>query len=524
MFQEKRRAVAFFQVCLLVSVFMFSALTDTEDESCCSCSSDAGSDHPESLVSRTVRLSQDSAIVERYHDISLSGDPVTLTEKDLAYLRSRLPDSVMIGLQVPRAPGASQPGDLTAQGHWLRTTLRVRDHHYITYDVDLIPRDDLASEITAVFPPAPNTHWQALAPANDDFITSIPTQTTTFTGGWGSLHYVIDFHGDDPCNGCMVKMTFCTPDRVASRAKLMTRFLFKGFKIRNANGLVCVDPVPTIIYLSDAAEPPSSLTAWLSPWGGPVFNATHGPEVEMGYILGHTSSQTETFTLEPIHSEKGWSYEWRDPNGVPITQIEVGPQSTPWGNKNVGVVGTVPTCTLAVDTIHITATSVITPSFQAIATSLVNVVPDPEICPVADVGIAKVVSSRVITAGQSVTFTLTISNHEQTAVDAVVTDTLSPAWAIGDVMLPPGCGRHGNEITCQVTGVPPGTPRTLDIVVRVDSTFSGTLSNRVRVDPAEATDVRFYDNAVGPVTVTVSGGRFLLYLPVSYRSWLGGAP
>ena len=107
---------------------------------------------------------------------------------------------------------------------------------------------------------------------------------------------------------------------------------------------------------------------------------------------------------------------------VPITQIEVGPQSTPWGNKNVGVVGTVPTCTLAVDTIHITATSVITPSFQAIATSLVNVVPDPEICPVADVGIAKVVSSRVITAGQSVTFTLTISNHEQTAVDAVVTD------------------------------------------------------------------------------------------------------
>ena len=56
-------------------------------------------------------LDQGAGLVENWHDFNLAD--VTLTSKDLRYLKGWVPDhSLVIGLRVPRAPGAAAPGVL----------------------------------------------------------------------------------------------------------------------------------------------------------------------------------------------------------------------------------------------------------------------------------------------------------------------------------------------------------------------------------------------------------------------------
>ncbi len=512
MSREKWRAVV--QVFLLLLMLLGIGATGSGD-SCCSTSIRKGSDYNQiyDAVGHSATAATDAALVQRWHDLNIADS--ALNAKDLASLRDWLPGNVIIGLHVPTAPGASGPGTLSGDRQELVLGF---GGQWGEYDIQLVADDGRASQIARVLPPDAGAHWQALVPANDDYVASIPTETTTFSGGSGFLYYRLDFHdAADWCNGCTVKLTFCTPtDSVPGglfTSSLLLGSALKDIGIRSDECLTCLDPILTVIRLGHGEPLPSLLAAWLSPWGGPVFETTRDPRVDLEYTLGHSSPDTETFNLEPIHSARGWSYAWRDLDDDPITQMQIEPNTEAW-TTNIKVIGTVPTNALGFDTIHLTATCATDPSLYAVATSHVGRYPDPNEFVVADLGISKVASTEVISAGQSVDFTLTITNYEEVAVSAVVTDTLSSERAIGDVILPPGCERDGAEIICQISDLPPGESTTVVYTVQTARGFAGILSNSAEVEPAEGVDARGYDNRAGPVAVTVEGVIVPLYLPL----------
>jgi uncharacterized repeat protein (TIGR01451 family) len=128
---------------------------------------------------------------------------------------------------------------------------------------------------------------------------------------------------------------------------------------------------------------------------------------------------------------QGWDYAWTDLAGNPITQLVVGPLASPMvmtSQSNLRLVGSgLPTCTRMQDTLHLTATLVSTPTVVAVSAPLVEVMPDPTLCDVVDVGIVQTATTTALNAGQWVTFALTVTNYMTVPVSAVVTDTLSPA-------------------------------------------------------------------------------------------------
>ncbi len=506
------------QIAFLLSVLLAVAANNPAGSSgCCGCDTGGGSDHkagttPEEALPGAMQSGQ----VERYHDFSTSN--TTLRAKDLAYIKEWLPGNVIIGLHIPTAPGASQPGSLADENH--EVVARVAGS-WISYRVPLVSDSDMAECISDIFPPDADAHWQALVPANDEYLDWIPEYTTDFDDLRGWLKYVLDFHGASFCNGCTIKLTYCTPtdslpEDLLARHPLL-RLALNDLEWNTDGCLTCTDPIPTVIRITDnQGNPlPSAPAAWLSAWGGPVLTGTYGPQVENWYTLGHSLQETTTFNLEPIQSQNGWTYDWYDTSGNPITQIEIAPSTSTWGEtRNVVVRGTVPMNAQEFDTIHLTATSASDPSLQAEATSIVGVFPDPEQNTVADVGITKTADAQTIAAGESVEYTLTITNYEESPVHVVVTDTLSPAWIISDVTLPQGCERTGGQLVCEVLNVPAGGLTNLKYTVHTVNWLGATLSNQAEVQPKDGVDFRFYDNQAGPVEVVVEGEGSTFYLPI----------
>jgi hypothetical protein len=360
--------------------------------------------------------------------------------------------------------------------------------------VPLVADDGSAAQIATMFPPSPGTHWQALSPesgSSKSITLTIPYTTT----GW--LSYQIDFVGGS-CNGCEVQLAFCARDAMPTAVGNLLDFQGTG-------DLVCADPVHTFISLYD--EDITLPVAAFGFWGGVVQVSTPGPDVEINYALSHTSSQTETFSLGEIQSEQGWDYAWYDITGATeITQVTIGTGVRQPHNLRLKGSG-LPTCTLALDSVQLTATN---PDFpDAVATTRVQVVPDPATCSnIYDLAIAKstdtVTSGQVITSGNWITYTLVITNYESIPVNAVVTDTLSPASAVdtGSMHLPAECTNSGAEITCLVDAVPTEAAKTLTISVKLSKSYGGTLRNLAVVAPAGGADKAFYDN-VAQVDVTV---------------------
>lgn len=529
MTRRQRLCLWFLQLLLLLTTVAAASLTP-EQLACliCLCLLECrtGSDHPKTAQGlAATSLSTAPGVVERWHDIDVTlPEPQRLEAKDLAFLRGWLPGNVIVGLKVPTAPGASAPG--TVLESELRLWLQRQGGSTIDMEISLTSRDDLAAQVAAVFPPEPGSRWQALVPANNDYLGLIPTQAATFLSSSGYWYYKLDFHGTSLCNGCQLECTVCTPSRFPPDLRLATKLLPNGLRIRTVGGLTCAELLPTTIHLSPEGGQPAPApqpAAWLSAWGGPAFASTHDPTVQLDYTLGHNVPTRQTFQLEPIQSDLGWSYQWRNMSGQPITQITIDttlPPPAGW-DSNLRIVGTIPiTCQVALDTIHITATSLTSSTLQATNVSLIQALPDPTRCTTADLGLSKVVSRSVITAGQTVTFTLTVTNYETTTQNGILTDILSPASALGALNLPPDCVRVGNEVVCQVRALPPGGRRTLALGVQVAQNFRGTLSNVAILIPAQGVDLRGYDNIAGPLTVTVTAppGPPPLFLPLILRS------
>jgi hypothetical protein len=442
----------------------------------------------------SVSLEQTAAFsrVLRYHDFKT----LELNQKELGFLEAWFPENLVIGVRVPQTGTLSVLTGLPGQRHHLRMWVYERDTgQYVDEDqVVLVSDNSAAAQIATMFPPSSGTHWQALSPESGS--TKSITETMPYTAtGW--LSYRIDFVGGD-CNGCEVQLAFCARDAMPVVAGNL-------LGLQSAGNLVCADPVRTFISLYD--EDVTLPVAAFGFWGGVVQASTYGPDVEIDFALSHTGSEAKTFSLGEIESEQGWDYEWYDITGATkITQIAVGTGVGQPPNLRLKGSG-LPTCTLALDNIRLTATN---PDFpEAVAITRVQVVPDPAMCSnTYDLAIAKstdtVTSGQVITSGNWITYTLTITNYESIPVNAVVTDTLSPASAVdtGSMHLPAECTNSGAEITCLIHGVPTDTAKTLTIAAKISEHYDGPLRNLAVVEPANGTDGAFYDNAAR-VDVTV---------------------
>ncbi len=118
-----------------------------------------------------------------------------------------------------------------------------------------------------------------------------------------------------------------------------------------------------------------------------------------------------------------------------------------------------------------------------------------------DLAITKTDSPDPVTAGEQLTWTLSVVNHGPSdATGVVVTDTL-PA-GVTFVSASSGCTESGGTVTCTVGDLADGASATLDIVVTVDPSTTGTLTNTASVsadqnDTDTTNDSDDEDTAVG---------------------------
>jgi uncharacterized repeat protein (TIGR01451 family) len=148
------------------------------------------------------------------------------------------------------------------------------------------------------------------------------------------------------------------------------------------------------------------------------------------------------------------------------------------------------------------------------------------IAPEADLSLAKVRNgSGVVTAGQRITYTFVVTNNGPTTpVTATITDFFNNAAALVAVD-GVGCEWAGAEtVTCMVTGITSGAPRSLTLVVTSSEAFSGTLSNVAIVAPVGGiVDTIAANDTAGPVVVVVrtesSAGYHDDYLPLVLRDF-----
>jgi uncharacterized repeat protein (TIGR01451 family) len=186
------------------------------------------------------------------------------------------------------------------------------------------------------------------------------------------------------------------------------------------------------------------------------------------------------------------------------------------------VVGSgIPTCTRLGDTITISATSILSPTIRAVAQTQVQPEPDPATCPTADVAIGQAASDDSIASGETVTFTLTVTNVEAAPVTVIVTDTLTPAGAVGDVSLPAGCEREGAEVSCAGIALEGSGSEVLTVSVQTRPGFAGILRSYAQLGPEQALDRHMLDNAALPAEVEVVWEGGILRLPLIVRTTAG---
>ncbi len=516
-------ARAAIQVIILIGITIFAMLTGWA----CDCGS--GSDYSSSGGGFTTHdaVNEAEGAVDRWHDFTQEN--LTPNAKDLQTFYSFVEDGRLgFGILVPQAPDATQPGillegvtpNIYAQWNENGETLPI-----YTF-VPLTTSQELADQLTALIPPPPETRWQALVPIPGDWMANIPIDTTNIENFGGSLYYGLDFQGVDFCNHCEVKLTACSSTPLTAPQQFMLNAFGESF-ITSDEGLTCAQPVPTYIMLSDpfgGDPPPGPIFASFGPFGGVVYTTTMQSDFSIFYSLRHSTQTTQTLTLSQIGSSQGWEYEWADLEGTPISQISVGPMGDnihadgPFFEDNLQVIASgLPTCTNARDTIYLTATMVTTPSIQAIGSTVIEVLPDPALCIVADLGIDQIASTSQITAGNWVTFTFAITNFETTAQSIVVTQTLTPGSAVEDVSVPAGCtwAQAAGLITCTQSSVPPGSSLSLEIAVQAAATFTGELNSMAEVQPQGGADSHYYDNVTGWLAVNVTGG-----VPPSWQVFL----
>ena len=411
-----------------------------------------------------------------------------------------------IGLLMPTAADARQPGQLqegaNIMGGPVSTPVAMK-------------QDQTQSDIlNDLFPPPPGTAWVALTMSDTHALDSLLSGPVSLDPLDAFFSYQIDFGGTDPCNGCEVQMVTCVPGQFSA-------FLPPGSVVARTTGqaaasdtVACTQPVSTYITLVDPFNnfeplPGAPVVAAFGLYGGQPTTSTINGQVELPLRLEHTSPTTLTFDLASIQSDRGWTYAWQDMQNAPITQITVPAPYQPYYIKpptpNLKVTASgLPTCTQIVDVLSLQATDTVSPSLQARVQAYVSVLPDPATCTLVDVAAFHAQQTAVIVGGDRLTYTLTISNLMNAAVDGVIEQTITPDTAVRGANLPAGCTVAANVVTCQVANIAAQGALAVTVEILGRGGYSGEVRSLVEVYPANAADTAFLDNVHGPLVATVN--------------------
>jgi hypothetical protein len=460
-------------------------------------------------VVQTKDVQAGPALVMRYHSIPAASLAATLGE---ARAISEALPSTIFGMRIPTAADRNQPGELYGG---VSAAYTINNSPTL---IPLKPEPSLDAELNRRFPPAEGTQWVALVVSDTSSLSRLLGAPIDLRGVNASLTYAIDFGGTEPCPGCEVKLVSCVPGKFGA---LLPPALRAATAAASDQAFQCTAPVSTYIVLYDFGgnQLPGPTSAAFGLWGSLTTTSTVGGTTVMPVMLEHTGPTTITFTLDPLLSALGWSYAWQNAQGVPITQIAVGPHdpSNPSPAPNLRIVGSgVPTCTQAIDVLSLRAAGVVTPSLQANAEAYVNVLPDAASCPTADVAARHIQATSVISGGTGITYTLTISNLTNSQVDGLIQQTLTPASAVTGAELPAGCQRNSGVVTCLVSNIPAKGAESVTVVIKTRKSYGGDLVSVEQVNPSGATDDAFLDNIDGPLTVNVqaNGTEDKYYLPI----------
>ncbi len=135
------------------------------------------------------------------------------------------------------------------------------------------------------------------------------------------------------------------------------------------------------------------------------------------------------------------------------------------------------------------------------------------VAPKSDLQISQSASSNPIIAGESLTYTQTITNTGPSpATGVVVTDTLPAGLTVLGITPPAGCSQNGNIIICNLGTINNGDKRTITIKTTVLTTTLGPLMNVATVKGNEADPISD-NNTVMQITTSSPGGYFV-YLPL----------
>ena len=125
----------------------------------------------------------------------------------------------------------------------------------------------------------------------------------------------------------------------------------------------------------------------------------------------------------------------------------------------------------------------------------------------ANLGIAivrspKLTEGQPMTAGEPLTYTLTVTNNgPSTATGVIVVDTLPAGVTLGSA--PPDCGHSGGIVTCTIGSLAPSDTAAFTIVVDVATATTGLITNSAVVTAATA-DPDASDNRAELQTVTAA--------------------
>ncbi len=133
------------------------------------------------------------------------------------------------------------------------------------------------------------------------------------------------------------------------------------------------------------------------------------------------------------------------------------------------------------------------------ATDRLRVVAPPE--RIADLSVEKSDSADPATAGDEVVYTITVMNLGPQSTSAVATDTLPAAVTLVSTS---GCAEDpAGAPTCSLGVIAPGGSKTYSVTVRIDSSFTGTLTNAVTVATTD-TDPNPANNSASEDTEVVA--------------------
>ena len=140
----------------------------------------------------------------------------------------------------------------------------------------------------------------------------------------------------------------------------------------------------------------------------------------------------------------------------------------------------------------------------------------------ADLSVSKTANAGSVIAGETLTYTITITNAGPAAASQIVlTDTL-PA-AVTEVTAPPNCVANNGVLICSVSDLAAGLATDFDLVVAVAPDARNSLTNAVAVSSAEI-DPHPSNNSDTAVTAVTAEANLSLGKTVQPATVAGHAP